>query len=76
MRLFLWAVVMTAFSVGFMCFGVLAKYGLYAILADLGMVWVFIIGIGAFIGLLPIGFLYDRQEALRRRQDGVRFFGP
>lgn len=74
MQVFWVSLVTVVCTAGFICFGVLIKYGLYGVYDVWGMTGVLVLGFGAAIGILPIGFLYDRQEALRRRRDGDRLF--
>jgi hypothetical protein len=60
------ALMVLAFGIGFFCFAIIIKEGATALYPQYGM-YTIILGIGAGIGLLPIGFLFDRQEALKRQ---------
>lgn len=64
------------FFLGFLCFAVLLKFGVWAAYAEFGLIPAILLCIGAFIGVLPIGFLFDRQQSRRQQQSGSRFHEP
>lgn len=59
-------------SIGFLCFAILLKLGIVAALEKYGMGFMLLLGAGAIIGVLPIGFLFDRREAQRQQQDDLQ----
>lgn len=65
----------TLIAIGLGCAFYVFREGLISIYGDGSRIWfmAFLIA-GIVIGLLPIGFLYDRQEAKRRRSDGEKLF--
>lgn len=63
------------FMVGFLCFAVLLKFGVWAAYAEFGLVAAIFLCIGSFIGGLPIGFLFDRQERRRQQQSDSQYRG-
>jgi len=65
----------TLIAAGLICAFYVFREGLIAIYGDGSSLWfmAFLIA-GIVIGLLPIGFLYDMQEAKRRKSDGERLF--
>ena len=64
------------FLIGFLCLSVLLKLGAWEAYAEFGLIAAILLCGGALIGVLPIGFLFDRQERRRQRQSGSRFHGP
>jgi len=62
------ALMVLTFGVGFLCFGVVLTYAVNALIAEHGFIYAAAITLGGAVGLLPIAFLFDRQEALKRQQ--------
>ena len=72
---FILTIYFSLIAVGLGCGFYVFREGLIAIYGDGSNLWfmAFLI-LGIVIGLLPIGFLYDRQEAKRRKSDGEKLF--
>ena len=53
---------------GMICFVILVKHGAISVVDDYGPLLAIVIGLGAAIGLLPIAYLFDKQEAAKKQR--------
>lgn len=62
-------------AIGLGCAFYVFRAGAIAIYEDGASLWFMgFLTLGIGVGLLPIGFLYDRQEAKRRKSVGEKLF--